>query len=78
MMKHLIKESGYFLGLFVLLSLAMHYKEWFDHPTQHVEALPSSSLGVWHPLVITFGVYLLLLMGRIFVKTMRKILSREK
>ncbi len=77
-MKRLKRELLIFVGLFFALAIGMHYEEWFDHPLEHVEALPSSPLGPLHPLIIVFGVYMLLVMVRLFIKMMRKILSREK
>lgn len=77
-MKRLKRELLLFVGLFFALSLGMHYEEWFDHPMQHIGALPSSPLGPLHPLIIVFGLYMLTVMGRLFVKMVRKILSRGK
>ena len=77
-MKRVTKELLIFFGLFFALSVGMHYEEWLDHPLKHFEALPSSPLGPLHPLIIVSGVYLFVLMVRLFVKMMRKILAREK
>jgi len=35
----------------------MHFSAWMDHPLAHIEALPHSSLGVYHPLFLTLIVY---------------------
>ncbi|BDY12905.1 hypothetical protein [Hydrogenimonas cancrithermarum] len=77
-MKRLKRELVVFFGLFVLLALGMHFKEWMDHPVAHLSALSGSPLGVLHPIYITAGVYLLLLMIRLFVGLLGKILEREK
>ena len=77
-MKRLKRELMIFSGLFVSLSLGMHFREWADHPVAHLEALQGSSPGVLHPLYITAGVYLPVLMIRLFVGLLRKIFEREK
>jgi len=77
-MKRWMRELLIFVGLFFALAIGMHYEEWFDHPLQHLAALPSSPLGPLHPVIIVFGVYMLIVMVRLFIKMMRKILSREK
>jgi hypothetical protein len=77
-MKGWMRELLILIGLFFALAIGMHYEEWLDHPVRHIEALSSSSLGPWHPVIIVFGVYVLLLVVRLFVKMVRKILSKEK
>jgi polyferredoxin len=61
----LVKEIKYFLFLFILLALLMHFSAWVAHPISHIDALSSSSLGSWHPIVITFLVYLLVALLRV-------------
>ena len=46
----------------MILTLGMHYKEWFSHPIEHLSNLPQSGaygLGVFHPLIITLIVYIM-------------------
>ncbi len=75
-MKVIMKEFVIFFVILVVLSLGMHFDEWTDHPAEHLDALSHSSLGLWHPLFLSFGVYLLVallrfvfgIVGRIFRK----------
>jgi hypothetical protein len=56
------KQLLLFLGLFVFLTISMHLKEWIDHPLEHLLLLPQSDaygFGVFHPLIFTLLVYLL-------------------
>ena len=53
------KEAAIYLALFFLLGLTVHFQACIDHPIEHIRALPSSSLGPWHPLFLTLGAYLL-------------------
>jgi len=59
------KEIKIYLLLFILLSVAMHFSAWTDHPITHIQALKESSLGLFHPFVISFLVYLLILIVRL-------------
>jgi hypothetical protein len=72
-MKGVKKESAIFILLFLFLSLAMHFGAWMNHPLLHIESLEKSPLGVWHPLYITFLVYLFVLFLRFLLKVVRKI-----
>jgi len=70
-MKRLRREIIIFTGLFLFLTLTFHFKAWLDHPIRHLEALPTSPMGLWHPLYLTLAVYFLILVIRIvfqFVK----------
>ena len=52
-----------FLGIFLVLALGMHFKEWTSHPLEHIMALPNAGafgLGPFHPLIITLFIYLVL------------------
>jgi len=53
----------------------MHFKEWLDHPVAHLEALPKSQFGWFHPLVFTFFVYILILIVRVFIKVVRRFVN---
>ena len=76
-MKAIVRELILFAVLFVVLSLAMHFGAWVDHPIRHLEALPSSPLGLWHPLWLTFMVYLSLWIVRLPLRFFRKRFSKE-
>ncbi len=56
------KELSIFLAIFLVLAIGMHFKEWIDHPVEHLTALPNAGaygIGAAHPLVFTLIVYLL-------------------
>jgi len=57
------KELTIFFGIFLVLAIGMHFKEWTTHPIDHIMALPDAGafgLGPFHPLIITLFFYLLL------------------
>jgi len=61
-MQRVKRELKVFLLLFLFLALLMHFDAWIEDPYAHIEALKYSSLGIWHPLVITAIVYLFILL----------------
>ena len=71
-----IKELSIYLGLFLFLAGGMHHKAWLDHPIEHIQALPSSDFGVFHPIYFTFGAYLLISIIRLMVGLTRKLARR--
>ena len=77
-MQILKRELGIFFALSLLLALGMHFSAWVSHPVEHIEALPSSPLGVWHPLYITAGVYLLLWPVRLAWRGVRSFIKKRK
>ncbi len=76
MKQKVFKEIAIFLFLLVFLSIWMHFKEWMDHPLAHLQALPQSQFGPFHPIVFTFFVYILILIVRIFIKLARKFIDK--
>ena len=72
MKKRVLKEVGIYIFLLFFLALWMHYKQWFDHPLEHLQALPSSPFGLLHPFVFTFFVYILILIVRIFIHLIKR------
>ncbi len=56
-MGFLAREFKVFVILLVLLSLLMHFGAWLSHPVSHFTSLAQSSLGLWHPLFLTFILY---------------------
>ncbi|KYJ87690.1 hypothetical protein [Sulfurovum riftiae] len=65
------KELAIFTGIFLLLAIGMHFKEWTSHPIDHIMALPDAGaygLGPFHPLIFTFVIYFILLVIRGIVK----------
>jgi hypothetical protein len=75
-MIQILKEIKTYVLLFILLSVLMHFGAWTDHPLEHLQSLSESSLGFFHPFVITLIVYLLLLLLRFLGRFMQKISSR--
>jgi uncharacterized membrane protein len=74
----MIKEIKIYFLLLILLSVPMHFSAWTDHPLEHFQSLSDSSLGGSHPFVITFIVYLLILLFRFLWKLVIKTASRSK
>jgi len=73
------KELMIFLGIFLVLALGMHFKEWTSHPIEHIMALPGAGafgLGPWHPLIIPAFFYLVFLLLRGIVKLFDSIKNR--
>jgi len=69
------KELYTYVGLFFFLSIAMHFSAWLNYPVEHIFALKSSSLGTYHPFIITLVFYLLILMIRLVVEFFKKLKS---
>lgn len=76
--KRIIKELSIYLGLFLFLALGMHHKAWFDHPIEHIQALPNSDFGVFHPLYFTFGAYLIIGIIRLTIGMVGKLIRKQK
>lgn len=69
------KELKIFLVILVILSILMHYEEFLTYPISHILALASSGaygLGIYHPLIFTFLVYIVFLIPRVFFKIFKK------
>ena len=66
------KELKIFLGIFLVLALGMHYKEWMTQPLEHLETLFTLEWFGLHPLVITLAVYLLFVALRWVVRLFRR------
>ncbi len=77
-MKHMKREAILFFAIFLILAVGMHFSAWITHPIEHLEALPSSPLGPWHPLYITAGVYLLLWPIRLAWRGVRSFIKKRK
>ena len=61
------KELTIFTGIFLVLAIGMHFKEWISHPIEHIVALPDAGafgLGPFHPLIITLFFYVILALFR--------------
>jgi hypothetical protein len=55
----IVRELKVFIILLILLSILMHFGAWFSHPIEHLNALDKSSLGLWHPIILTSIFYLI-------------------
>jgi hypothetical protein len=75
--KILKRELFVFFILFILLSLSIHYKEWFIDPIGHISSLSSSPLGLWHPFVLTLVVYVIVLVVRVVIHLIRRFQARK-
>jgi uncharacterized membrane protein len=55
------KQIVNFIGLFFLLAIGYHIQEWIDHPYEHLMGVSGGGfgLGLIHPIVFTFAVYLI-------------------
>jgi len=58
-MRHLVREVVFFVILFGVLALGMHMDRWLSAPVAHWEGLGYHVMP-WHPLVYTFGIYVVL------------------
>jgi len=73
----IFKELKIFLFIFIVLSLLMHYKEFFSSPIQHILNLPKSGafgFGVLHPLIFAFLLYIVVL---VFSLTLKLIMNKK-
>lgn len=66
------KELGIFIFLFIFLSLGMHFKQWLDHPIEHLMSIQAGGAfgipGFAHPFVFTFLAYLVVGIPRVLGK----------
>jgi hypothetical protein len=69
------KEFTLFAALFIFLAIAMHFSAWIDHPLSHIEALPSSPMGLWHPLWLTAVIYIAVALFRLLFAFVRRLKS---
>jgi hypothetical protein len=75
-MNRYLHELWIFLIIFVLLSLIVHFQAWLDHPIEHIGNLFSNSPGKWHPFLLSFMFYAVVVILRSGVYFFRKILSK--
>ena len=66
------KELIVYIGIFLFLAIGMHFKQWIDHPLDHLVNLPHGGAfgvpGVAHPFVFTLVIYLLVGIPRLLFK----------
>jgi len=70
------KEIFIYLALLIILGFGMHHKELLSHPLEHFKNMPTAPLGVFHPFVFTFFVYLVILIIRIFFKIIKRFVKK--
>jgi hypothetical protein len=58
------KEFLNYFMIFIILSLAMHFSAWLDHPIEHLKSLSDSSMGFYHPFIIAFLIYFIFFIFR--------------
>jgi hypothetical protein len=62
------KELNIYIGIFLFLAIGMHFKQWIDHPIEHLINLPHGGAfgvpGVAHPFVFTLVIYLVVFLIR--------------
>ncbi len=68
----ILRELSIYVGLLLVLGFGMHHKELLSHPIEHFENMQHAPLGVFHPFVFTFFVYLGILIIRIFIKLIKR------
>jgi len=71
------RELFVFFTLFILLSLSIHFKQWLSSPLEHIEALPTSPMGPWHPLVLTFVAYVVVTLVRITIYLINRLKAKR-
>ncbi len=70
------KELVILVGLFLFLAIGMHFKQWIDHPIEHLSNMTHGGAfgvpGIIHPFVFTIIVYLIIGIPRIIKKLFTK------
>lgn len=69
------KELTIFIGLFLFLTIGMHFKEWTSYPIEHLMALPAAGvygIGAFHPLIFTIALYVIFVFFRAVVRLFTK------
>jgi len=70
------KELLIYIGLFLFLAIGMHFKQWTDHPIEHLMNLQHGGAfgvpGVAHPFVFTLVIYLFIGFFRVIGKVVGK------
>jgi len=71
------REVIIFVIIFFVLSSVVHFDAWLDHPVMHLKALPMSSLGIFHPLYLSFIIYLIFGFLRFFIIFLKRIFNKN-
>ncbi|MBN2767859.1 MAG: hypothetical protein JXQ68_02045 [Campylobacterales bacterium] len=73
------KEFLIFIVIFLILSISIHFDAWISHPIAQIEALPKGGalgLGIWHPLIFAFLVYIVVWIFRLIGSGIKKIFRK--
>ncbi len=72
------KELIIYTGIFLFLAIGMHFKQWLDHPIEHLVNMPHGGAfgvpGIVHPFVFTLIVYIIIAIPR----AVSKLISKKK
>ena len=70
------KELVIFIGLFLFLSIGMHFKQWTSHPIEHLLNISHGGAfgipGIIHPFVFTFLLYIIVVLFRFIINIFSK------
>ena len=69
------KELKIFIVILIILTLSVHYKEFLEYPLEHIKNFPNSGaygLGIFHPVVFTALVYILISIPRLIIRFLRR------
>jgi hypothetical protein len=70
------KELNIYIGIFLFLAIGMHFKQWIDHPFEHLVNISHGGAygvpGVVHPVVFTLLVYIIVYLFRVVIKMFTK------
>ncbi|MGB5964712.1 MAG: hypothetical protein WBF77_11395 [Sulfurimonadaceae bacterium] len=71
------RELLIYLGIFIFLAAGMHHKAWLTHPLVHIQSLPESDFGIFHPLFFTLGAYLFVAIIRVVFALFARLFQRK-
>ncbi len=77
-MKGIRRELLVYVGILIVMSALMHQGAWLTHPVEHMERLPQSSFGAFHPLLFALGVYLVFGLARLLFRLLKKLLTPKR
>ena len=69
------RELKVFLIVFVVAAFGMHHKEFISYPIEHIAHLPTAGaygIGMFHPLVFGFVIYLTVWIPRLIFGMFKK------
>ena len=73
------KEFLIIVFIFLILSLGIHYEEFFSYPVLHIKNLQNAGvygLGSLHPLIFTLLVYVIFFIPRLIIGILKKTISK--